>query len=87
MNFFARILVDPESKPSTMRVASMVGVVSGCFILVGGAFGYAPLEVVSAEQALLLVGASLLGKTIQRSTEAKKQIESAKEASHEVRVR
>lgn len=71
-------LTDLDGKPSTMRLAATITVVGGVGILVAVAFGVAPGlgDIVSASDALLMIGAGLFGKVWQRNTEARQRSES-----------
>ena len=61
---------DLNGKPSTMRLASLVAVLSGCFILVATMLGYSVVQV--QEEAVWLVGIGLAGKWSQRWIEENK---------------
>ena len=65
----ASITTDPTGKPSTMRVATLIAVGSGCAMLIGAAFGGASLE--TTKDALWLIAIAFGGKAVQRMSENK----------------
>lgn len=64
-------LKDPTGeKTSMMRTGALITVAGAVAIMVGGAFGFADVEV-TAENCLWMIAIALTGKIIQRGQEAK----------------
>lgn len=60
-------VMDPNGKPSAMRVGVLAAVFTGCAMLLGITFG--PGNVEMADEALWVLGLAFTGKAIQRMGE------------------